>query len=320
MGGFHLFQLPAGVSAVSLSTEESPSSNFILPYGIHSRDAEVPVCPLQMGDLPIYVLCRITPTETELRDRGKSDGLSKFIALTQTTWFVVQCIARGIQHLRLTELEVVTLAYAMLNFFIYVFWWDKPQNVECPIRVYKASVIGYKSHPGPQKWGDHWLPHPIERILQYAIGGQDQYVDISKKISIPMLWSGRLDDKRLFEASVGPTILGTVFGAIHCIAWSFTPPNHLESIIWRISCAAMTAVPLFGALLCTTGRISYSVGERSLAWLNTMTYISYLFMALSTWLYITSRIASLVIAFTTLRSLPTTALEVVEWTIFIPHI
>ncbi|KIM26227.1 hypothetical protein M408DRAFT_73096, partial [Serendipita vermifera MAFF 305830] len=109
MGGFHLFRLPPGVSSVSLHAESSKSSDYILEV--------------------------VVPTEAEIKDKSKSDVLTKLIVLVQTMWFVLQCIARGAQHLPLTELEVVTLAYAMLNLFIYLFWWDKPQNVECPIRL-----------------------------------------------------------------------------------------------------------------------------------------------------------------------------------------
>ncbi|KAF8175521.1 hypothetical protein K438DRAFT_1908813 [Mycena galopus ATCC 62051] len=71
----------------------------------------------------------IVPTEDEIKDRGKSDWVAKSFVLVQTAWFVAQCIARGIQHLAITELEIVTGAYAMMNFAIYFFWWKKPLNV-----------------------------------------------------------------------------------------------------------------------------------------------------------------------------------------------
>ncbi|KIM25440.1 hypothetical protein M408DRAFT_31933, partial [Serendipita vermifera MAFF 305830] len=116
MGGFHLFRLPPDAPSIPL--------------------------PLK-GTSSIYLstcLEIITPTKAKLKDEGKIDSLTNLIVLVQTSWFFIQCIARGIQSLPLTELEVVTLAYAMLNLFIYTFWWDKPRNLECPIRVYKAST------------------------------------------------------------------------------------------------------------------------------------------------------------------------------------
>ena len=76
-----------------------------------------------------------TITEEEIADRSKGDYLSKTIVLFQTTWFIVQCIARGAYGLAVTELEVVTVAFATLTGVIYYFWWDKPLNVRCSIPV-----------------------------------------------------------------------------------------------------------------------------------------------------------------------------------------
>ena len=75
-------------------------------------------------------------SEQDIKDRSKSDILSKLIAISQTTWFILQCIARGQQKLTLTELELVTLALASLNAITYVFWWHKPLGVQVPIGIY----------------------------------------------------------------------------------------------------------------------------------------------------------------------------------------
>src|SRR5260221_13176810 len=75
-------------------------------------------------------------SEGDIKDRSKGDILSKLIAISQTTWFILQCIAWGQQNLTLTELELVTLALASLNAITYVFWWHKPLGVQVPIRIY----------------------------------------------------------------------------------------------------------------------------------------------------------------------------------------
>ncbi|KAJ7881055.1 hypothetical protein B0H14DRAFT_2340616 [Mycena olivaceomarginata] len=82
------------------------------------------------------------PNPTKIKDRGKSDSLAKSIVLIHTTWFLTQCIARGIQRLAITELEIVTGAYAMMNFVIYFFWWKKPLNIGCPVRVIDTNRQG----------------------------------------------------------------------------------------------------------------------------------------------------------------------------------
>ena len=75
-------------------------------------------------------------TAAAIEDRSKGDALSKIIAILQTTWFIVQCIARGQQGLAVTELELVTLALASLNAATFAIWWDKPLGVQDPVKIF----------------------------------------------------------------------------------------------------------------------------------------------------------------------------------------
>ena len=72
----------------------------------------------------------------EIMDRSKRDVFSKGFAVLQTTWFITHCIARGVYELSITELEIATLAFAVLNGLLYFLWWNKPQDVACPVPVY----------------------------------------------------------------------------------------------------------------------------------------------------------------------------------------
>ncbi|KAJ7050176.1 hypothetical protein C8F01DRAFT_1179662, partial [Mycena amicta] len=74
-------------------------------------------------------------TEAAIEDKSKGDPFSKGIAFLQGLWFVVQCIARTAQHLPLSELEVATLAFAVVNVFTWLLWWAKPLDVQDPIVV-----------------------------------------------------------------------------------------------------------------------------------------------------------------------------------------
>ena len=77
-----------------------------------------------------------TVTVKEIEDRSKADGLSKTIALGQTLWFVAHCLARIVQHLDLTLIELLTLSLAVLNGVMYFLWWHKSLDVRCPVCVY----------------------------------------------------------------------------------------------------------------------------------------------------------------------------------------
>ncbi|KAF8802868.1 hypothetical protein BYT27DRAFT_6749375 [Phlegmacium glaucopus] len=77
-----------------------------------------------------------TISEKGIRDRSKGDSFSKGFAVLQTTWFIGQCIARGVAGLILTELELATLAFSILNAILYFLWWNKPLDVSCPVPVH----------------------------------------------------------------------------------------------------------------------------------------------------------------------------------------
>jgi hypothetical protein len=77
--------------------------------------------------------------EADISDKSKGDGLTKALVLGQTGWFMVQVLARAALNLHITELEVMTVAYATLSFCTYAFWWNKPQHVDRPIKIGSMS-------------------------------------------------------------------------------------------------------------------------------------------------------------------------------------
>ena len=81
-----------------------------------------------------------TITSAEIHDKGRGDFLSKAIVMLQSAWFIAQCVARGVEGIALTELELVTLALASLNGLMYYFWWDKPLGVKEPIKLYPIGT------------------------------------------------------------------------------------------------------------------------------------------------------------------------------------
>ena len=110
---------------------------FLIMGGFTLHDGDKPIRVLEADEMEeLSEAGKIkwpTITEEEIRDRSKGDYLSKTIVLCQTTWFIGQCIARGAYGIAVTELEVVTVAFATLTGVIYFFWWDKPLDVHCSI-------------------------------------------------------------------------------------------------------------------------------------------------------------------------------------------
>ena len=302
MGGFHLFER---------SFEKKSDAQYT------SQEDDVPLHPLLASDLTLDDISFAMLTKEEIKDKGKSDWLAKSLVLLQTSWFVMQCIARGIKHLPVTHLEIVTLAYAAMNFAIYIFWWDKPLNVNRPVRVFRKSEAR-EMHPQATKPKSEaaWevFVKGLKMITMFIIGTQDDDVDLSGEDRVPRFWANSAIDEQ-FNADLVMLLVGVCFGAIHCIAWNFTFPTHTELMMWRISSIAITTVPVYVPLVLFFGN-----------WLGDKDFENFALTVLTFGglsggiLYIIARAVTLVLAFTSLRDLPPGAYETVHWTTFIPHV
>jgi hypothetical protein len=71
--------------------------------------------PLVIDHLIKYDYIDIRITEKEINDKSKGNWLSKALVILQMTWIAIQCIAHSVQHLPITELELI-----MLNLATYV--------------------------------------------------------------------------------------------------------------------------------------------------------------------------------------------------------
>jgi len=87
----------------------------------------------------------ISTTEAQIKDKSKADRFSKVITIVQTSWFFIQCIARGAQGIALVHLELVTLAVIVLNMFTFFFWLDKPFGVQVQeeVKIYLKTESNF---------------------------------------------------------------------------------------------------------------------------------------------------------------------------------
>ncbi|KAF5366387.1 hypothetical protein D9758_009776 [Tetrapyrgos nigripes] len=121
-------------------------------------------------------------TAEEIWDKSKGDVLAKGFVILQTTWFILQCIARVSQGSTITQLEALTLAFAALNVVIYGLWWNKPQGVERPVRVARTdsdecflrlNAMGIKERDTPVIVWRRWSG--LSAILRILFGSDDDH-------------------------------------------------------------------------------------------------------------------------------------------------
>jgi len=108
------------------------------------------------------------------------------------------------------------------------------------------------------------------------------------------------------------SVVGVVFGGIHCVGWFFDFPSSDEAILWRVSSAVLTGTAfLLPLLLFLLGRISNN---------DHLDQFTAAFLAIILLVYVVSRLILLVEAFISLRHLTPGMLALVKWTSFVPHI
>jgi hypothetical protein len=288
------------------------------------------------GDFP-----RISKAEIE--DRSKGDAISKGLVIVQTGWFVTQCVARKIQGLPITELELVTVAFAALNFAIYVLWWHKPLNVQRGVRVYKkrmteepvddgdvedivggwvalrhalsdlpAAIVHGPLSKRESSWLARVLIWPFLRLFSTMFGEDDPDDLEGKRVGTfyPAKWVAETEN-----SSISLVIIITMaFGGIHCIGWTFTFPSSIEQTLWRVASLFITGVPFVAFSL---GLLAHAVDKYLL---RTEGKCLLIVLSLLFSLYILNRLLLLVLPLLCLRSLPPVAFHIVHWVSFIPHV
>jgi len=157
MGGFRLVEpIERGehrteLNAVYAQDMSTPSVNTDLErLWVRKRSRETTLTLDLLKELVKDPEFEIQVAEDDVKDKSKGDALSKLIFVLQTSWFIVHCIARRVQGLSFTQLELTTLALASMNGITIVLWWDKPLGAEAPVRVYLKRKLTDKERNAQQ--------------------------------------------------------------------------------------------------------------------------------------------------------------------------
>ena len=232
-----------------------------------------------------------------LDDRNKGDALVKGLAVGQVVWLFVQLVVRGTENRTPSQLEIVVLAFAICTFLIYIFQWNKPQDVRTPICTFASRSP------------------TVEEIIRMSVRGPITTVWSRTRCWMPnqaIHYDGRHGAFTKF--SLGLIMGALIFGCLHCAAWNFHFPTPVERLLWRIAAILTAGTPLLGAAVTRAFELtSKNSDPRSLRrreiWLQVLFIGPYLLARL----YITGEI---------FRSLcflaPGTFLT--TWSVNIPHI
>ncbi|KAJ7706546.1 hypothetical protein B0H16DRAFT_686164 [Mycena metata] len=294
---------------ISKEFDVSKSHGFFCNMGGFVSEEGHPVSSIKQ--FPAYISAIRKIKKADIEDKSKGDTLSKGIAIAQGLWFVTQCLARVSQHLPLTELEVATLAFAVLSVAIRLLWLHKPLDVQQPIVVARSEV-----DIDPLEEEDITPMNNDSNDFSDKIGGifgnHAHYHPISST-SVPSFYYIEMNSNstNLFIILAGIFGVGSIFGSIHCAAWNALFPSIAEMWIWRISSVFIAAYPVLTTLIITLG-----------AWVNVniAKHVFTILMVLGAVGYPLCRLFLIILSFTTLRSLPPSTFVDVNWSNYIPHL
>ncbi|KAK0209960.1 hypothetical protein DFS33DRAFT_1289497 [Desarmillaria ectypa] len=274
-----------------------------------------------------------------IEDKSKGDALSKTISIVQIAWFIAQCVARAIQNLPITLLELCTLAFAGLSIITYCLWWYKPLNVKYHISLDGSDLNDFRPMSETNDFETSTSPVNFDSVINglawflaevtvpIVLETGHEHRDIGD--GTYRLSSGIRDEwETRFAIMIG---VGSLFGAFHCVAWSFDFPSHTEMVLWRFS-SLTVLIGLFvgGHLPCASVMWKLGVFKYipKLLWLLPCSPNWEPFFAVSSGTlvivggiaYIVARIILIILAFMKLRSLSPLAFHTVQWTTYIPYI
>lgn len=303
---------------------------------VNLKDDEFPVTSKHiyvLFKLGLIKLDAIKPAAIE--DRSKADGSAKLFTIVQTGWFILQCLARLLQHNSLTTLELSTIAFVVCTIGTNIMWWAKPKdvivpvvlNIDCTLESLLAmaepQILDAKSEATNWKWSplekfDDLRPNFIVDAGQYLPWARSyKFSQPSQKIRFR---NDRLPPlERDWALNLFLSVLSLSFGAVYVAGWNISFPTHIELIIWRI-CTAMLFFLVIAFWSVDVG-VALHQRKKKVAGIRKVALppVQMAFCAVIVVVYVTIRIYLLIEPIVCLRSLPAVAFTTVNWSSFFPH-
>ncbi|KAH6612889.1 hypothetical protein B0J18DRAFT_494695 [Chaetomium sp. MPI-SDFR-AT-0129] len=181
-------------------------------------------------------------------DKGKANYDAKLLTAAQILWIVVQWIARELDGLAVTLLEVHVLIGIPYTLIAYFFWWSKPLDVSMPIVLPIC----------------HHLPPDSDTLGEWRLSELQSCVDLDARDSGPLrheqLMRARRASSSLLSvinrayydfawyfdqrAELLTALMAVVNGCLHATAWTSHFPTTVERTLWRAACLSVGIGPM----------------------------------------------------------------------------
>ena len=326
----------------SLGCRWTPCRGFYLNMGgvwLKPRDSKP--FPIKSAHLEYLVSKDILPcpelTDKEIWDHSKADKFAKLFACLQIFYLAMQSAGRGAQGLPVTPLEVATLGFMIPSLATFVFWWNKPVDIEVPTMIstnFTTKELLEKLSPQLYAWRETPLDF-VQKVNAPSFTSEiilkNQYWPGKRRFCGPAdrirndifgLKYSKLDQLLVFSVWLG-------YAGTHFSAWNFSFPTRIEQLWWRISCMTMSGSmaifwvtsnrKLYLLFACLPGVSKEKM--RKVAYEQQRVSGIQIFTGLVGALaYFVARLSLIALAFSSLRSLPSGSFETVNWWLYWPHL
>ncbi|KAJ6142837.1 hypothetical protein N7471_002290 [Penicillium samsonianum] len=254
--------------------------------------------------------------DRDVEDRAKADSLGKTFTVLQTSWFLVNIIARWANSLPVSPIELATVAYIACGILLYAMWWYNPKDMTTPITIY----VRFDRNDIPTHLLDHTATNPHGWVHRYAQIKKETVFSVFAQAARWFIGAATgpvdtTDDPYtgLYKPSHGlivtaiNTFVAFLYCGIHLAGWTFPFPTEAERITWLVSSLACVAL---------VGIYSLAFNARKGFWYRIILLVELSCFAI----YVILRLIIMALAFTSLRALPVGSYTTVEWVMSIPHV
>lgn len=315
-------------------------------FMLHSPD--VPSFPVDSEQLAYLVEKKYLPyptvDETAIWDRNKADGFARFVTFVQVTWFCIQCLARWVQGLAVSTLEITTFATILATLNSLFFWYHKPLDVQFPIALQTESRIADILSDAGNRASQPYSRTPLDFLKSPPVStsivapfwfGVGVVVNLDKESNVrPLRRFGNSKTRPPAGITIRETIYGILFEfvyfGVHLASWNQLFPTQAELVLWRVSNLVLMGLLALYLIAIPIGMVSskpfsrrwlpnevdtpLAVAAQLPRWAQVMIHIPILAA------YLLARSYILLEGLISLRALPLKAYVDITWTSFLPHL
>ena len=254
MGGFHLY---AARKDLTPPVKDVLETYFGVPEGkleyFGGEEGAIDICCLTTSQL-VYCLEHFEDfkfedvwiSREEIEDKGKTESFAKLIAVLELGNLALSICVRWGRRFAVSQLEVLTLVFAICGVIIYFLRWYKPKGVEIPTKVWLRTDNNSGQDPLEERlkvYGPDLRLRSPDRIYEVLKQPNDGRIPTaSHKIRNDNIPRGPWNESHYIVYVL--VVFTVAVGSLHLIAWDFEFPTFCEKILWRVCCFVLIILPL----------------------------------------------------------------------------